>query len=87
MLKECGMTPSLPLLIKGQGRDSAAPLRQSSHWRRRESGSTRCPNQRRPGFPPQSPATRIEDAWRASRIEGTGEDDRSLPRDHGAWAP
>ena len=68
----------LPLLIKGWGRGSAAPLGQSSHRRRRESGPTRCPNQRRPGFPPPPPATCMEGVWRASRIEGTGE--ATVPR-------
>ena len=68
----------LPLLIKGRGRGSAAPLSQSSHRRHRESGPTRLPNQRRPGFPPPSPATCMEDAWRASRIERTGE--ATVPR-------
>ena len=63
----------LPLLIKRRGRGSAAPLGQSSHRRRRESGPTRCPSQRRPGFPPPSPATCMEDAWRAGMIERTGE--------------
>ena len=72
-IEECGMVPSLPLFIKGRGRGSAAPLDQSGHRGRRESGPTRCPNRRRPGFPPPPPATCMRDMWRASRIEGTGE--------------
>ena len=63
----------LPLIIKGRGWGSAAPLDQSGHRGRRESRPTRCPNQRRPGFPPPPPATCMGDTWRASRIEGTGE--------------
>src|SRR3990170_7738206 len=68
----------LPLLIKGRGRGSAAPLGQSGHRGRRESRPTRCPNQRWPSFPPPPPATHMGDMWRASRIEGTGE--ATVPR-------
>ena len=64
---------ALPLLIKGRGRGSAAPLNQSNHRGRRESGPTRRSNQRRPGFPPPPPATCMGDTWQASRIEGMGE--------------
>ena len=61
-----------PLLIKGRGRGSAAPLNQSCHRRRGESEPSRCPNQPWPGFPPPTPATCMGDMWRASRIKGTG---------------
>jgi hypothetical protein len=52
----------LPILIKRRDRGSAAPLDKSGHQRHRESRPTRCPNQRRPGFPPPPPATLR--AWR-----------------------
>ena len=55
--KNAGCHPPFPLFIKGRGWGSAAPLDQSRHRRRRESGPTRCPNQRRPGFPPPPLAT------------------------------
>ena len=77
----------LPFLIKRRGRGSAAPLDQSGHRGRRESGPTRCPNQRRPGFPPPQLATCMKDAWRASRVERTGEATVPRPVIMGAWAP
>ena len=68
----------LPLLIKGRGRDSAAPLSQSDHRGRRESRPTRCPNQQRPVSPPRhsrpAPTANhlqgMEDTWRANRNRG-----------------
>ena len=74
---ECGVPPPPPF-IKGRDQGSAAPLNQSGRRGRRESEPTRCSNQRRPGFPPPPPATCMEDAWRASRIERTGE--ATVPR-------
>ena len=75
----------LPLLIKGRGRGSAAPLDQSGHRGRRESRPTRCPNQQRPGFPPPTPATLGHMASKQNRGDGRG--DRSPPRDRGARTP
>ena len=43
MTGECGTPSPFPLLIKGQGRGSAAPLDQSRHQRRRESRLTAAP--------------------------------------------
>ena len=71
-------TIPLPLLIKGRGRGSAAPLDQSGHRGRRESRPTRCSNQQRPGFPPRhsrpAPAAYhlqgMGDTWRANRNRG-----------------
>ena len=67
-----------PLLIKGRGRGSAAPLNQSGHQEREESRPTRGSNQQRPGFPPRHsrPAPTayhlqgMGDTWRENRNRG-----------------
>jgi hypothetical protein len=63
----------LPILIKRLDRGSAAPLNQSGHQRHRESRPTRCPNQRRPIFPPPPPATLRAWRTRGKRAESEGQ--------------
>ena len=61
-MEECGTPSPFPHFIRRRGQGSAAPLGQSSHQRRRESGPTRCPNQQWLSFPPPPLAT--PSAWR-----------------------
>ena len=65
-MEECGMPSPFPLFIKERGWGSAAPLGQSKHRRRRESGLTHCPTSdgrvsRLHRLPPRAHERRVAD--------------------------
>ena len=75
MTEDCGTPSPLPLLIKGRGRGSAAPLGQSGHQKAQGIGTDPLPQPATARFPASTAChpKRMEDAWRTCRIEGAGE--------------